>query len=476
MSRSGPHRVDAGGRGYVAKAMKSQRIAERYTLQREIGRGAGGVVWAAHDEVLGRTVALKRLGASGMGSEALRAEREARLAARVGHAHVVAVFDLVTEDDGTWLVMEHVDGTSLADVARDTPMTADETARLIAPVADALAQAHALGIVHRDVKPSNMLAGPDGVKLSDFGIARAADDATLTRTGVVTGSPAYLAPEVAVGGQATEASDVWSLGATLLHLLEGRPPYHVDGLDNGPLAVVYRIVHEDVPVSPTAAWLAPVLGRMMQKAPTERPSMAQVRDVLSRTANLSEQTAVLPALPTVPPPTHPPTVAPGSSAVAARDHRRLPVIAGAVAGAVLAVLLVVMITWSDGKGDVPAATTSSPTASSQSPQEGATAAPSAAALEEFARNYVATASSTPDRGFEMLTAAYRAKSPNYSGFWGTVKNPKILDVTADPAAMTVTYRYSYVLKGRGRRTESVTLFLVDQGGNLMIDNASAVAR
>lgn len=223
-------------------------IADRYDLVREVGRGGMGAVWLGRDTVLGRDVALKRVGLMpGAASPDLqRAEREARLAARLNHPHVVAVFDLIEDGDDTWLVMEYVEGVTLsALVKRDGALTPDEAAPLVRQAADALAAAHAAGIVHRDVKPSNMLLTRDGkVKLTDFGIARAEADASLTQTGLVTGSPAYLAPEVASGATATEASDVWSLGATLYHLLAGRTPYDVkDNL----MGALYKIVHEEPP-------------------------------------------------------------------------------------------------------------------------------------------------------------------------------------------------------------------------------------
>ncbi|TQK71802.1 serine/threonine protein kinase [Nocardioides sp. SLBN-35] len=449
------HWVRLGGRGYVARAMTNQRVAGRYTLQQQIGHGAHGAVWAAYDEVLGRTVALKRLGTTtGLGGDAVRAEREARLAAQVGHPNVVAVYDLVTGDGGTWLVMEKVDGQALSAVIRDAPLSPDDAARVLAPVADALTQAHALGIVHRDVKPSNILAGPDGPKLTDFGIARGSDDATLTRTGLVTGSPAYLAPEVAVGGQATPASDVWSLGATLVHLLTGRPPYHRDDLDNGPLAVVYRIAHEDPPVVEGAGWLAPLLARTMAKDPQARPTMAEVRDQLARTASAADHTMALPAVPSA---------------------RRSTGLLMAAVAAVVVVLLVVafLVLRPSGDDGAPAAGGTPSTSATPTETSSAASTPTAAELEEFARTYVATASADPARGFTMLTLAYQAQSPDYTGFWGRVKNPELLEVAADPARMTVTYRYTYVFKGEGRRRERVTLFLVADGGNLLIDNSTA---
>jgi serine/threonine protein kinase len=235
-------------------------IAGRYTVGREVGRGGMGAVWLGTDRVLGRQVALKRLGlAPGVGTpEVERAEREARLAARLNHPHVVAVFDLVEDGADHWLVMEYVEGRTLAELVRaEGPLSPDEAAPLLRQAADALAAAHESGIVHRDVKPSNILVTAEGqVKLSDFGIARAEADSSLTQTGLVTGSPAYLAPEVASGQQATAAADVWSLGATTFHALAGHPPYEVG--DNV-MGALYRIVHEDPPRLLSAGWLAPLL-------------------------------------------------------------------------------------------------------------------------------------------------------------------------------------------------------------------------
>ena len=260
-------------------------IAGRYTLEAEIGRGGMGAVWRGRDEVLGRTVALKKIGVApgGITPDALRAEREAKLAAKLNHANVVAVFDLVEEAvDGQsqqWLVMEYVEGTDLAELIRERGrLSPDEAAPILAQIASALAAAHGAGIVHRDVKPSNILVAPDGqVKLSDFGIARTSADPALTQTGLVTGSPAYLSPEVASGQQATPASDVWSWGATLFHALEGRPPYQVgDNL----LGALYRIVHEEPPRCDAAGWLAPALEATMTREPAERWPIATAQEFL----------------------------------------------------------------------------------------------------------------------------------------------------------------------------------------------------
>jgi hypothetical protein len=435
--------------------MGARRVAGRYTLQRAIGHGANGSVWLAHDEVLDRPVAVKRTGSlTDPDTAAARAEREARLAAQLSHPHVVAVFDLVTDDDAAWLVMEHVDGPPLSKVVQEAgPLSPDEAARALAPVADALVQAHQHGIVHRDVKPSNILVpGDGGTKLSDFGIARSTGDATLTRTGLVTGSPAYLAPEVAVGGAATPASDVWAVGATLVHVLTGRPPYHRDDADNAPLAVVLRIVNEDPPVVPEAGWLAPLLARTMARDPAERPSMAEVRDALRGRAWSAEQTVQLPAVP----------VQGGGRRPGARA-------AAAAVGAVAALAVIAALALQTNDQDT-GGPTAGPQTSSTTPAAGPRA-PSADEMEEFARDYVRTASTDPARGYAMLTPAYQDDSPRYAAFWGPMKHPEILDVSADPSAMTVTYTYRYQLSRGSRRTETVTLELVQEDGRLLIAGA-----
>ncbi len=256
-------------------------IARRYRLTRQIGRGGMGVVWLAVDEVLGREVAVKRIGTLLGDSSAhlRRAEREARLAARLNHPHVVAVFDFITEGDDQWLVMEYVEGSDLAALTQQhAGLPPADAAKVLAQVAEALASAHGAGIVHRDVKPSNILVTRAGhAKLADFGIARAQADSTLTRAGMVTGSPTYLAPEVVSGQHATAASDVWSLGATLFHTLSGNSPY--DTSENA-LSTMYRVVNDDPPRLPGAGWPADLLETTMAKDPADRWPMDRVRDYL----------------------------------------------------------------------------------------------------------------------------------------------------------------------------------------------------
>ncbi len=239
----------------------------------------------AHDEVLGRTVAIKRIGLlpGTTGQDVERAEREARIAAGISHPHVVSIFDLVKDVDCYWLVMEHVKGRTLAEIVKaEGALPPSRAAGILAQAADALVQATRAGIVHRDVKPSNILLSDDEhAKLGDFGIARGASDSALTVTGEVTGSPAYLAPEVASGSPATAASDVWSLGASLYHAVIGRAPYDVAGNVMGGM---YRIVHDQPPRLPENHPLAGVLARTMVKDPEQRWSAERVRDELRRVA------------------------------------------------------------------------------------------------------------------------------------------------------------------------------------------------
>jgi serine/threonine protein kinase len=467
-------------------------IAGRYTLDREIGRGGMGAVWCGTDLTLGRTVALKRVGTTPGGGtpDVRRAEREAKLAARLNHPHVVAVFDLVDEPESgvQWMVMEHVEGTNLSEIVRaNGALGPDEVAPILAQVADALAAAHTAGIVHRDVKPSNILVGPDGnVKLTDFGIARTEADAALTQTGLVTGSPAYLAPEVASGQLATEASDVWSLGATLCHALTGRPPYEVaDGDLSNVMGALYRIVNDEPPRPPSAGWLAPVLANTMVKDAAQRWSAAQVREFLqagptapavapvdgaaTRTSTLETVSA-----PPVPPPTPPPLAPPVAPVPPAR--RRGP---GAlvVVTAVLAVLALTAIAFVIGLGsDDDPGTSADQDPSSSSSASATPASASKEDMEAFIADYLDLVVRDREAAFDLLTPAYQEASgglTGYRGFWDTVASTQLDSVEADPERMVVDYRYTYVVRGDGRRTEDVSLRLelTDDGQYLIAGDA-----
>jgi eukaryotic-like serine/threonine-protein kinase len=256
-------------------------IAGRYRLLGKIGSGGMGIVWLAHDDRLGRDVAVKRLHAR-LGVDEVEAEiaseramREARITARLHHPHAVPVFDVVEHEGQPCLVMQHFPSVSLAELAAGNQQpSAAEVARIGGDVASALAAAHEVGIVHRDVKPANVLVGPDGTaKISDFGIAHAMGDASLTSTGLVTGTPAYLAPEVARGDHSTPASDVFSLGSTLYTVLEGRPPF---GTHENSMALLHRVASGRIEPPVRSGALTPVLLRMLAVQPEDRPSMVEV--------------------------------------------------------------------------------------------------------------------------------------------------------------------------------------------------------
>jgi serine/threonine protein kinase len=450
-----------------------------------------GAVWLGRDTVLGREVALKRIGMMpGATSPDLeRAEREARLAARLNHPHVVAVYDLVSEGDDTWLVMEYVEGVTLSElIRRDGALTPDEAAPLVRQAADALAAAHAAGIVHRDVKPSNMLVTREGsVKLTDFGIARAQADASLTQTGLVTGSPAYLSPEVASGATAHEASDVWSLGATLYHALAGHTPYDVsENLMGG----IYRIVHEEPPRLADAGWLTPVLEHTMTRDPADRWSMRQVRDFLDQGHDVtihpapaatmdSDSTRVLQPTQSepvgVPPIVADPALVATPPPVAERRPRRRPVwpwVAAAVLLVAVAVLGWAALTTGTGGGGNDAAsggTSSSPSSPKSSASTGTK--DQAAAMEDFISTYLATVTQDAHATYAMLTPTFQEESGKYGGyhgFWKNIESATPSNIQADPAAMTVSYDVDYVTKKGGTSSDHVTLQLEKNGSSFLI--------
>ncbi|WP_394615404.1 serine/threonine-protein kinase [Lentzea sp. JNUCC 0626] len=261
-------------------------IADRYRFLDRIGSGAMGIVWRAHDERLGREVAIKQLLlAPGLDEkeqdEAIqRAMREGRIAAKLHHPNAIAVYDVVEEDGVPCLVMEYLPSYSLADaLAEGGPMDPVEVASIGTQCAAALAAAHAAGIVHRDVKPGNVLIAENGVvKITDFGISRASDDITVTKTGLIAGTPAYLAPEIARGQDPTPASDVYSLGSTLFAAMEGEPPY---GVSENTLGVLHAVAAGRINPPTVDHPLADTLLYLLNFEPADRPTMAQARDVLN---------------------------------------------------------------------------------------------------------------------------------------------------------------------------------------------------
>jgi hypothetical protein len=261
-------------------------VAGRYRLVDRLGSGGMGTVWRAEDVVLGREVAVKEVvfpnGVSEEEREVLRerTRREARAAARLDHPSAVTVYDVAEEDGTPYLVMELVDARTLSEVIRsDGPLSPQEAAQMGLAVLGALEAAHAEGIVHRDVKPGNVLLRSDGrVVLTDFGIATFTGDSSITSTGLLLGSPSYIAPERARGEQPGPPSDLWSLGATLFTAVEGRPPF-----DKGePLPTMTAVVTGEHAPFVAAGPLAPVIEGLLEKDPERRMTAEEACEGLKR--------------------------------------------------------------------------------------------------------------------------------------------------------------------------------------------------
>ncbi|WP_067561902.1 serine/threonine-protein kinase [Nocardia acidivorans] len=262
-------------------------VAGRYRLQSKLGGGGMGAVWLATDRLLHRDVAIKQvLTTAGLSEDEAREVRqrimhEGRVAAKLSHEHAIAVYDVVLEAGEPWLVMEYLPSRSVAKaLSLANALPPIEVAQIGAQVADALATAHAAGIVHRDIKPGNILVADRGdevgmVKLSDFGISSGAGDATDDPGDVITGTPAYLPPEVARGTQPSAASDVFSLGATLYTAIEGQPPY---GFHEDSDVIVERAAMAQIIPPQRSGPLTSVLLHMMEPAPQRRPTMAEARN------------------------------------------------------------------------------------------------------------------------------------------------------------------------------------------------------
>ncbi len=254
-------------------ATTGRLVSGRYRLQEPIGRGAMGIVWRGRDELLDREVAVKEIRAAAENDSIYqRTLREAKAAARLNHPGVVTVFDVVEEDGSPWIVMELVHARSLDRlIAEDGPLRPPRAAQVGEQLLSALECAHAAGVLHRDVKPGNVLVAADNaVKLTDFGIATYPGDPALTQVGMVFGTPGYTAPERVRGEAATPASDLWSLGATLFTAVEGCGPFDRLG---GSAAIFARVAHEPAPRAPSAGPLGPVIDALLQADPAQRPDV-----------------------------------------------------------------------------------------------------------------------------------------------------------------------------------------------------------
>ncbi|MER7566354.1 serine/threonine-protein kinase [Streptomyces sp. NPDC048523] len=282
--------------------MQGLLLAGRYRLADPIGKGGMGRVWRAHDEVLHRAVAIKELTAALYVSESdqavllARTRAEARAAARINHSAVVTVHDVLDHDGRPWIVMELVEGRSLADaVKEDARIEAREAARIGLWVLRALRAAHSAGVLHRDVKPGNVLLARDGrVLLTDFGIAQIEGDTTITRTGEVVGSVDYLAPERVRGADPGPSADLWALGATLYTAVEGRSPFR----RTTPLTTMQAVVDEEPAEPLNAGPLGPVIAALLHKDPAARPDAAEAEQMLAEAAEGRRPSAAQAYVPT----------------------------------------------------------------------------------------------------------------------------------------------------------------------------------
>ena len=276
----------------------SRLLGGRYEVGEPIGRGGMAEVHLGYDTRLGRQVAIKILRSDHARDTSFlhRFRKEAQSVAGLNHPNIVAVYDsgeeMLVESGGgdidiPYIVMEFVDGHTLREVLNaDGPLEPDRALGIVEGVLAALEYSHRMGIVHRDIKPGNILIADRGkslgtVKISDFGIARAKSDVSDTQDEVITGTPAYFAPEVARGDDPTEASDVFSLGSTLYTVIEGQPPF---GIDSDAIALLHRVAKAEIYRPTKSGPLTDVLLQLLEPDPTRRPTMAQARDALAAAA------------------------------------------------------------------------------------------------------------------------------------------------------------------------------------------------
>jgi serine/threonine protein kinase len=337
---------------------------DRYSRRRRIATGGMGEVWLAHDEVLNRDVAVKYLKREYADDDGFRTRflNEARSAAALLHPGIATVFDFgesEVEDGLPYIVMEYVEGRPLSALLADGPLDADRARDLVLQAAEALAVAHAGGLVHRDVKPGNLLVTDDDtVKITDFGIARASDGLALTQTGQLVGTPSYISPEQAEGRSATPASDVYALGVVLFECLTGKRPFEADT----PVAIALAHVREPVPELPAEVPtdLAAVTERALAKDPEARYPDAGAFAAAVRTIG-AEHTMLLSApLPTVP--AAPPPAGRARAWLPAGRERMLWAAGGALV-LLIAIVLAASALNGNGTKDTPGPGASSPTPS-----------------------------------------------------------------------------------------------------------------
>lgn len=399
--------------------------AGRYRLESLIATGGMGEVWRAHDTALGREVAVKLLKREYAGDPVFRSrfEAEARHAAGLHHPGIAAVFDVGESTDSDdvlprpYLVMELVDGQPLsALIGGGRPLDPEAVRALLAQTGDALAVAHRAGIVHRDVKPANLLVTPQRtVKITDFGIARAMAGMAMTGTGAVMGTPQYLSPEQARGETATPASDVYGLGVVAFECLAGRRPFEKET----PVATALAHLNDPVPALPASvpADLAAVVQRALAKRPADRypdgGAFAAALRGATQAGPADEPTAVVPAVPPADPlpataaiPSAVPATGDTGAAPAPEEDEERRRTGAIVAGVAALLLLVLLVGWLVARGDddeapPPAPATTSPTATT-------TPSPTATATTEAPQTFDLRLGDYRGRDIDAVLADLRA--------------------------------------------------------------------
>jgi eukaryotic-like serine/threonine-protein kinase len=488
------HRVSAVER---EDFMQPQLIAGRYQVSRAIGCGGMGTVWLCRDEVLGRQVAVKQIGAlpGESATETKRAMREARSAAALNHPNVVAVYDVVEHDGRPWLVMEYVEGQTLADeISRDGQLSPQRVADIGAQLASALARAHERRIVHRDVKPGNVLIDRAGrPKISDFGIARRHGDDQITQTGFVTGTPGYLSPELVRGGDPASASDVWALGATLYAAVEGQSPYEPRG---NPIALLRAIATERPRPMTRAGALGPAIDAMMREDPAGRWDMATSAQRLAGIARgdaIVIKPRVNPAAAEViaAPPVEPTQRLEPARRQAAVTAPWRPVRAGLrdIHGGApvpppddrrngrgwLALGVAYLLSQLGDQGGTTAVL--GRTSSAPGPQaSGTTAAPAPDAdkkLENFVTSYYSEVTKDTNRTWDQLAPTMQKAAGGrdiYERFWKTIEKVKVNQTRAVASAKKAVVNLTYTRDDGTSSTETHQFTFVTHGGAYLIES------
>jgi serine/threonine protein kinase len=467
----------------VALAHPGLLIADRYQLIEQIGVGAMGAVWLGADNRLNRRVALKQVVLEPgldlrQASEARqRILREGRISARLQHPHAVAIYDVSMHDGEPWLVMEYLRARSLANVLTMDGLLSDRAAaRIGAQLADALDAAHQAGIVHRDVKPGNVLVCDNGnVKLSDFGVARAAGDITVTQTGVLTGTPDYFAPEVARGGPPTPAADMFSLGATLYISVEGEPPF---GTETNALTKMHMVAAGKIRPPTKAGHLTGVLSRLLDPDPARRPTASEARQLLLDAEHGVSHPVIPPprssAHPMSPPATNtlpadgvarvsgtlPPTPGPRRRHAAGRGRRRMVV--GLTVVTLVAMVCGAIALGRSADGATPPGSPSVTTAADK------------ANLATTVRNYYNVLPTNPTEAWQHLTAKARGQQDGFAAYSKYWKGIASVTVVGDPVSgpnntLTAKVRL-HTDVGRVRTVTAHFALVPGPDGSLMIDS------